>query len=181
MEITLTFISVLAGAASAIAVVFQVVIAYRQNRLMKTQVELQRQTTQAYNVAIWAEESDYTGKMFAIISNNSQGPIYKVEVISHLGGGFLSEEYIKIIPPGIFRTEVEFDKGSEFGLRFTDSSGLRWERGDKGRLTHLLAHEALEKSDTFELYSYKKGKDSTGYLKEIANELKTQNKILKKR
>ncbi|GAB2025100.1 hypothetical protein OfM1_11710 [Lactovum odontotermitis] len=98
MEKFLTVLTALAGIASAIAVIFQAVIFRRQSSLMRTQVELQRQTTQAYNIAIWMDEMDCTDKVSPIISNNSQSPIYEVEIIFQLSSGIKDQKFVRIIP-----------------------------------------------------------------------------------
>ncbi len=180
MESTLTFITACATAVSAVAVVFQARISRRQSRLMANQLELQRQTTQAYNIAIWSDSWDYSNEKYPIISNTSQSPIYEVEIISHRERGNLFRDFVDIVPPGTYVAREGSGKGYWLELYFTDSSGIRWKRNNKGKLSKESPYKSTGREEFVELYPYKKGKDSSGYLKDVANQLKDINKTLNK-
>lgn len=180
MESTLTIITACAAAVSAVAVIFQTRISQRQSRLMANQLELQRQTTQAYNIAIWSDSWDYTNNKYPIISNTSQSPIYEVEIISHHELGLMFRHFVEIVPPGTYVSGEGFDKEYWLELYFTDSSGIRWNRNNKGKLSQQSPYKSTGREKFAELYPYKKGNDSSGYLKDLANQLKDINKTLNK-
>ncbi|MDR2976283.1 MAG: hypothetical protein LBV19_03135 [Streptococcaceae bacterium] len=180
MESILTITTTIAGIISAFAVIFQAALFFRQTHIMKTQLELQRQDTQAYNIAIWSEDWDYSDNKYIVISNNSQSPIYEVEIIHYFGHELFSNRFVKVIPSGKYRDPEGIHETDGFELCFTDTSGVRWKRDSKGKLEMQPQYKLTGREEIIELDSYRRGKDSGGYLKEVVSQLKEINMSLKK-